>query len=82
MPLVENYRIPEIRADIARIKERIANPGQIPSGFMHVNAKQAMDAQATARIAALQRLQRELVDAMLNSGAWTPGAVLESMGER
>jgi hypothetical protein len=81
MPLVENYRIPELRADIAKCKQRIAQPAEIPASYAHQDAGRALANQQAARSATLQRLQRELVDAMLNSGAWTPGAVLQAMGE-
>ena len=84
MPITENLDIPRIRADLARCEQRIAQmeggtAGQIPAGFAHVNASQAMYAQLTARRADQLRLQKDLINAMIGSGKWLGSEVIERM---
>jgi hypothetical protein len=93
MPLVENHRVPEIKAALAKAKLRVS---QLQSGAMGVqqpsvgesvadfqarnpHAGRAHENQLQAASVACNRLESELVQAMLASGQWSPGEIIARM---
>jgi len=84
MPLVENHRIPQIESDLARVKQKIAGrragtEGVIPTGFQHINARLAEEKQLQSLYTSQTRLENELIQAKLASGAWSADEIIKRM---
>jgi len=76
----------QIRADLAKCKQRIADMtagriGVIPESYRHMDAGAAFDNQHRNLITTQERLETELVIAMLNRG-WGAGEIIRRMEMR